>query len=91
MHSMLLAETAILVHFKSVRIVLLVLDSVVIALLAFSAGQCDFNSHFGTSVYGLIFCAKKALGWGFCRTIQPPSVNKITRFQGAKKTPFFEV
>jgi hypothetical protein len=34
----LLAETAILVHFKSIRIVLLVLECVVIALLALSAG-----------------------------------------------------
>ncbi len=59
---MLLAETAILIHFKSVRIVFLVLDSVVIALLAFSAGQCDLDSHFGTSVYGINFALTDTVG-----------------------------
>ena len=41
----LAAETAILVHLKSVGIVLLVFDCVVVALLAFGAGKCDFDSH----------------------------------------------
>lgn len=39
------AEPAVLVHFKSVRVVLLVFHSVVVALLAFGASKCDFNSH----------------------------------------------
>jgi hypothetical protein len=42
---MLAAEAAILVQFKTIRIVLLVLHSVVIALLAFAAGESDLNSH----------------------------------------------
>ena len=45
MGSMLLAETAILVHLEPVRAVLLVLHSVVVALFALSAGQCNFHSH----------------------------------------------
>ena len=52
---MLLAESAILLHLKSVRVILLVLDSVVVSLLAFCACQCDFNSHFGTSRNGIIY------------------------------------
>ena len=52
---MLLAESAILLHFKSVRVILLVLDSVVVSLLAFCACQCDLNSHVGTSRNGIIY------------------------------------
>ncbi len=51
MQSVLLAESAVLVHFKSVGIVLLVLHGVVVALFALSAGHCDLHSHCsGTSV-----------------------------------------
>jgi hypothetical protein len=39
------AKFAILVHFKTIGIVLLVLDRVVIPLLAFGAGHCDLYSH----------------------------------------------
>ena len=49
MHSVLAAEAAVLVHLKSVRVVLLVLHGVVVALLALGAGQGNFDSHFGTS------------------------------------------
>ena len=49
MESMLAAELAELVHFKSVGVVLLVLHAVVVALLALGAGQGNFDSHFGTS------------------------------------------
>jgi hypothetical protein len=45
----LAAEAAILVHFQTIRIVLLVLHGVVVALLAFGASQGDFDSHNGTS------------------------------------------
>ena len=45
----LTAEPAILVHFQPVGIVLLVFHGVVVALLAFRAGQGDFDSHNGTS------------------------------------------
>ena len=46
---MLLAELTILIHFKSVRIVFLVLLGIVVALLALCAGQCYLYSHIGTS------------------------------------------
>ena len=49
MESVLPAELAVLLHLKSVRIVLLVLGCVVVALLALCAGQGNFNPHFGTS------------------------------------------
>ena len=42
---MLLAETAILLHLKTIGVVLLVLRGVVVALLALGAGQSDFNGH----------------------------------------------
>jgi len=45
MNSVFAAEAAILVHLKSVRVVLFVLHRVVIALLAFCARECDFDSH----------------------------------------------
>ena len=43
------AELAIFAHFKSVRIVFLVFDCVVVALFAFSASHGNFNPHIGTS------------------------------------------
>lgn len=46
---MLPAEFAILVHFKSVGIVLLVFLLVVVALFALCASKYYFNSHNGTS------------------------------------------
>ena len=49
MQGVFAAEPAVFVHFQSVRIVLFVFDSVVIALLALGAGQDDFDSHNGTS------------------------------------------
>lgn len=49
MNCVLLAESAIFVHFKSVGVVLFVFHSVVVALLALSAGECNFYSHDGTS------------------------------------------
>jgi hypothetical protein len=51
----LFAESAVLVHFKSVGVVLLVFHCVVVALLAFCASECDFNSHNGTSRFTEIF------------------------------------
>ena len=49
MKRVLAAELAILVHFKSVGIVLFVLGCVIVSLLAFRAGECDLDAHFGTS------------------------------------------
>ena len=46
MQSVFPAETAILIHFKPVRIVFLVFLGIVISLLALAANQCDLNSQF---------------------------------------------
>jgi hypothetical protein len=53
----LFAEPAVLVHFKSVGVVLLVFHCVVVALFALCASKCDFNSHNGTSRFTEIFFA----------------------------------
>ena len=44
------AESAVLLHFETVRVVLLVLHGVVVSLLALGASQSDFNAHNGTSL-----------------------------------------
>ncbi len=46
MKCVFLTESAILVHFKSVRIILLVLHGIVVSLLTFRACQGNFYSHF---------------------------------------------
>ena len=43
-------ETAILVHFKTIRGVLLVFHCIVVSLFAFVASKCDFYSHRGASI-----------------------------------------
>ena len=45
------AEGAILVHFKTVRVVLLVLHRVVVSLLALIASQSDLHSHLTAPPY----------------------------------------
>ena len=40
----LLAEAAILIHFQTIRIVLLILDGVIVALLALAARERNFNA-----------------------------------------------
>ena len=45
MKSVLSAESAVFVHFKTIRIVLLVFHCVIVSLLALCALQCDFCSH----------------------------------------------
>jgi hypothetical protein len=55
--SVLFAEAAILVHFKPVRVILLVFHCVVVALFTFSASKCYFYSHNGTSRFTEIFFA----------------------------------
>ena len=52
-NGVLSAESAVLLHFETVGIVLLVLHGVVVSLLAFAASKGDLYSHFGTS---LIIC-----------------------------------
>ena len=49
MERVLVAETAVLVHLKSVGIVFLVLLGLVVSLLALAARQGDLYSHVGTS------------------------------------------
>ena len=41
----LTAETAVLLHFQTIRIILLVLHCVIVSLLALGAGQRDLNAH----------------------------------------------
>ena len=47
---MLSAELAVLLHLKTVRVILLVLHGVVVSLLALRASQSDFYAHNGTSL-----------------------------------------
>ena len=49
-NGVLSAESAVLLHFETVRVVLLVLHGVVVSLLALGASQSDFNAHNGTSL-----------------------------------------
>jgi len=49
-NGVLSAESAVLLHFETVGIVLLVLHGVVVSLLALGASQSDFNAHNGTSL-----------------------------------------
>ena len=42
---MLAAETAVLIEFKTIRIVLLVLGTVIVSLFAFAANECNLYSH----------------------------------------------
>ncbi len=46
---MLFTEFTILIHFKSVGVVLLIFLGIVISLLALSTSQCYLYSHIGTS------------------------------------------
>lgn len=58
MKSVFTAETTVLFHLKSVRVIFLIFDRVVVSLLAFAASECNLYSHIGTSV---IFCEKSRL------------------------------
>lgn len=49
MQSGFFAEPAVLIEFKSVRVILLVFKSIVIALFALGACKSYFNSHNNTS------------------------------------------
>ena len=71
MQSVLAAEPAILVHFQSVRVVLLVFHRVVVALFALCAGESDFDSHFRHLPIRMASLAETAR---FSRTkIKPPA------------------
>ena len=45
MDGVLLAESAILLHLETIRVILLVLHGVVVSLLALRASQSDFDAH----------------------------------------------
>jgi len=49
-NGVLLAESAILLHFETVGVILLVFHGVVVSLLALGASQSDFHAHNGTSL-----------------------------------------
>ena len=44
------AESAVLAHFETVRVVLLVFHGIVVSLLALGTSQSDFYAHYGTSL-----------------------------------------
>jgi hypothetical protein len=45
MNGMFLAETAVLVHFKAIRVILFVFHRVVVPLLTFGTGQRNSHAH----------------------------------------------
>jgi hypothetical protein len=49
------AESAVLLHFEPVGVVLLVLHGVVVPLLAFGTSESDFNAHYGTSLTASLY------------------------------------
>ena len=49
-NGVLSAESAVLLHFETVRVILLVFHGVVVSLLALGASQSDFHAHNGTSL-----------------------------------------
>ena len=51
MERVFLAESAILVHLQTLRVVLFVLKRVVVALSALRARKSNLNCHFGTSSF----------------------------------------
>ncbi len=49
-NGVLVAESAMLLHFESIGVIFLVLLRNIVSALAFCASKCDFNTHcFGTS------------------------------------------
>jgi len=80
------AEPAVLVHFKPVRIILLVFGCIVISLLALAASQCDSDSHFKHShANSLNFRikknARKAIKMISYRQFKVKYYNKKTKIQ----------
>ncbi len=66
MNSVLAAEAAVLVYLKSVGIVLFVLHCVIVALFAFTARECDFDSHITCP-----FLSSRYLPWGVAVCLTP--------------------
>ena len=96
MHRVLAAETAVLVHFKSVRVIFLVLHCVVVSLLAFGACQCDSDSHDYTSRYsgGTARTAdlrREASGRSRFNKLSPSVGNETQKSLSEEVHPFYHV
>ena len=81
---MLLAETAVLAHFDTVRIVALILHRVVIALLALRAGQRDLHANTSSSHVQDTSFFPNAGGINACQTC-----SLIIRYSPILVNPFF--
>jgi hypothetical protein len=83
---MLSAEPAILLHFKTVGIVLLVLHRVVVSLLALVAAKRDLYAHFGTSLKYLPPCITAVYEkFSWCET----TLHRPRLKMGVKRYPLF--
>ena len=80
----LLAESAVLLHFETVRVILLVFHRIVVSLLALRTSQSDFNAHIGTS---LIIASLHDPGYERFRNGHYNSRSEAEK--GAKIKPFF--
>jgi hypothetical protein len=71
------AESAVLLHFETVGVILLVLHGIVVSLLALGASQSDFHAHNGTSL-NLPPCITSAMKNLVCGLLQsPPDAEKM--------------
>jgi hypothetical protein len=87
-NGVLSAKSAVLLHFETVGVILLVLHGVVVSLLALGASQCNFNAHIGTSLNfaSLYHSGYQKFSWR--RNYLPPSAAE----KGAQKqSPFSQV
>ena len=80
----LLAESAILLHLETVRVILFVLHGVVVSLLAFIASECDFYAHIRHLLI-LPPCMTAAIE----NLVDAETTWRSAAEMGAKKQPFF--
>jgi hypothetical protein len=85
MKRMFLAESAILLHFKPIGVVLFVLHGVVVSLLAFGTSESDFNAHYGTSLIASLYHC------GYFRFRGSRSIRPQLKKSAQKKSPFSQV
>ena len=86
-NGVLLAESAILLHLETVRVILLVLHSVVVSLLALRTSHGDFHAHNGTSLKNCLPVWPRPVKFRRGEiTVPPPGAEK-----GAQKKPFSQV
>lgn len=79
------AESAVLLHLETVRVVLLVLHGIVVSLLALRASQSDFHAHNGTSLN-----IASLYHPGYEKFSQQSTTNNCSEAEkGAEKKPFF--